>query len=314
MVQVLLLVAVFRFRERDLPRRSPGRCGAARSWSSRGPSAPPWSCRDRLPDLRHLPTQATKAKDALRVKSSGSSGGGSSVPDLGVSTATTLSPGRPPVTSRSQHRRHPQLLGPALGGKRDALPGGVTPSRSPSTRRASTGASARSSADRPTRTWDCAWWCKDAARFAKWTAAPGASAPAVEPTGEPATAGKAALPGGNIRRATTRFAGCQAGVPRSRPHPLREPPHFAGSMLPNTPQNLGALGAQRAGDEARPVKMPAFRRSRTSRSEALTAYLSSLKFKMADSLASRRATFPPLTLTAAHAPRILGEPAFSIPG
>jgi cytochrome c oxidase subunit 2 len=161
---------------------------------------------------------------------------------------------------------------PKLGGKRDVVPGrrnaiSVTP-------------------EHPGEFWgQCAEFCgishanmgmrvtvQTADDFARWVAAQ--RAPAAEPTGDAATAGKALFAGSACVGCHT-IRGVSAGVLGPDLTHFGSRRTLGGGMLPNTPETLGEW--VRNAPRLKPgVKMPAFAFT-DEQVRALTAYLSGLK-------------------------------------
>ena len=245
-VQVLLLVAVFRFRG-----ATPGR--AAADPRQRG-------ARDRLDDRpgdhpgvhrgpdrarRSSGPQAAPPKDALQVEVIGHQWWWEfRYPELGITTAQRAAhPGRArrSASTLEQRRRHPQLLGaePRRQARRRS-PAGPTTCGSRPTRRARTRASAPSSAAPRTRT--CACRCRrDAGRLRrlgrpqqKEPRAPTPDRRARRPRRARRCSGRRTCVG--LPHDRRRLG---AGVDRPEPHARRQrAPRSPAATCPNTPENL----------------------------------------------------------------------------
>jgi cytochrome c oxidase subunit 2 len=129
-VQALLLIAVFRFRERDpgaIPRQVRGSAILELLWTLIPAVILTFIAFPTVAAI--FRTQATPPKDALRVRVIGHQWWWEfQYPDLGIVTASDLHlpAGRPVSLEISSTDVIHSFWVPQLGGKRDAIPGGVT--------------------------------------------------------------------------------------------------------------------------------------------------------------------------------------------
>jgi cytochrome c oxidase subunit 2 len=276
-VQVLLLVTVWRFRERDpkaIPRQVRGNAILEIAWTLIPAVILTFIAFPTVAAI--FRTQATPAKDALRVKVIGHQWWWEfQYPDLGVTTASDLHlpAGRPvSIEIASTDVIHSFWI-PQLGGKRDAIPGTVT-------RIALT-------ADMPGEYYgQCAEFCGashanmrhlaivDAPEaFAAWAARQ--KEPALTPpTGSPAAAGL------QVYQAST-CVGCHTvrGVSEGGIGP--DLTHFgsrrtlAGGILPNTPEHLARW--IRHAPSLKPGSLMPDQKLSDPEVTALVAYLQSLR-------------------------------------
>ena len=130
-VQALLLIAVFRFRERDpaasIPRQVRGSVALEIAWTLIPAVILTFIAFPTVAAI--FRTQAAPPKDALRVKVVGHQWWWEfQYPDLGVVTATDLHipAGRPVSLEIASVDVIHSFWVPPLGGKRDAIPGGTT--------------------------------------------------------------------------------------------------------------------------------------------------------------------------------------------
>jgi cytochrome c oxidase subunit 2 len=129
-VQILLLVAVFRFRERDpkaVPRQVPGNAKFELAWTIIPAVILTFIAFPTVAAI--FRSQGPVPDGALRVRVVGHQWWWEfQYPDLGIATATDLHlpAGRPVSLEISAADVIHSFWVPALGGKRDALPGGLT--------------------------------------------------------------------------------------------------------------------------------------------------------------------------------------------
>ena len=252
-VQVLLLVAVFKFRERDpeaIPRQVRGSAFLEIAWTIIPAVILTFIAFPTVAAI--FRTQATPPKDALRVKVIGHQWWWEfQYPDIGVTTASDLHlpAGRPVSLEIVSTDVIHSFWVPQLGGKRDAIPGSVT--------------RITLTADTPGEYYgQCAEFCGashanmrhlavvDAPEaFTAW-AARQKEAALTPPDGSPAAAGSPGLPSQHVRR-LPHGPGRVGGRDRTRPDALRFPQDARGRHPAEHAGEPRPLDQARAGDQAR---------------------------------------------------------------
>jgi cytochrome c oxidase subunit 2 len=276
-VQILLLVAVFRFRERDpkaIPRQVRGSAMLEIAWTLIPAVILIFIAFPTVGAI--FRTQAAPPKDALRVKVIGHQWWWEfQYPDLGFATASDLHlpAGRPVSLEITGADVIHSFWVPQLGGKRDAIPG--------------SGTRIVLTADTPGEYYgQCAEFCGAShanmrhlavvdlpEAFAAW-AAKQKEAALSPPDGSPAAAGR------EVYRTGT-CVGCHTvrGVSAGRIGPdlthVGSRRTIAGGILPNTPENLGRW--VRHAPALKPGALMPEQKLSDPEVTALVAYLQSLR-------------------------------------
>jgi cytochrome c oxidase subunit 2 len=276
-VQVLLLVAVFRFRERDpraVPRQVRGSAVLETAWTLIPAVILAFIAFPTIAAI--FRTQGVPPANALRVRVVGHQWWWEfQYPDLGVTTATELHlpAGQPVSLDLGSGDVIHSFWVPQLGGKRDAIPGELT--------------RIVLSIDRPgTYPGQCAEFCgashanmrhravvETREAFAAWTARQKADA-ATPPDGSPAAAGLEVFRTGTCVGCHT-IRGVSGGAIGPDLTHLASRTTIAGGILANTPENLARWVRQ--APLVKPGALMPAQPLADAQLAALVAYLGSLR-------------------------------------
>jgi cytochrome c oxidase subunit 2 len=276
-VQVLLLVAVFRFRERDpkaIPRQVRGSAMLEIAWTLIPAVILIFIAFPTVGAI--FRTQAAPPKDALRVKVIGHQWWWEfQYPDLGFATASDLHlpAGRPVSLEITGADVIHSFWVPQLGGKRDAIPG--------------SGTRIVLTADTPGEYYgQCAEFCGAShanmrhlavvdlpEAFAAW-AANQKEAALSPPDGSPAAAGREVYRTGTCVGCHTVRGVSAGGIGPDLTH-VGSRRTIAGGILPNTPENLGRW--VRHAPALKPGALMPEQKLSDPEVTALVAYLQSLR-------------------------------------
>ena len=276
-VQVLLLVAVFRFRERDpraVPRQVRGSAVLELIWTLIPAVILTFIAFPTVAAI--FRTQADPPKDALRVEVIGHQWWWEfRYPELGIVTATDLHlpAGRPVSLEIASTDVIHSFWVPRLGGKRDAIPGKVT--------------RIVLTADAPGEYYgQCAEFCgashanmrhfaivETPDAFAAWAAKQTEPAP-TPPDGSPAATGLQLFRTGTCVGCHTIRGVSGGGIGPDLTH-VGSRRTFAGGILPNTPENLARW--VRHAPAVKPGSLMPEQKLSDPEAAALVAYLQSLR-------------------------------------